>query len=141
QDLEQARHTFAGSTQRINIDFEGKIHKTRRLRRRAVIRQSKRFGCPRERHFQSHRKSVASSPECAKSRSEPRDSTEKVRRGASEDTTKQSGRTAALEMALFLADRDENFPITVGLHRGNKARALHLLDQARGAVVADAQMT
>src|SRR6266540_318139 len=49
--------------------------------------------------------SVASSPECRscqmRSRSETRDSTEEVRRGASEDTTKQSGRAAALGRLLF----------------------------------------
>src|SRR6266545_2664279 len=47
----------------------------------------------------SHFKNVASNPECAKARSEPRDSTEEVRRGASEDTTKQSGCAAVFQMA------------------------------------------
>ncbi len=42
--------------------------------------------------------------------------------------------------ALALRRRHQHFAVAVGLHRRHEARALHLLDQTRGAVVADAQV-
>src|SRR5262249_27500935 len=41
---------------------------------------------------------------------------------------------------LLLADRHQDFAVTVGLHRRDESRALHLLDQPRRPVVADPQM-
>ena len=46
-------------------------------------------------HVRNRRRGVTSSSERAKARSETQDSTDEVRRGASEDTTKRSGRAVA----------------------------------------------
>src|SRR5439155_4042510 len=56
-----------------------------------------------------------SSPECAKARTEPRDSTEEVRRGASEDTTKQSGRAVAFERLLREHAMHEPLPAPIAI--------------------------
>jgi hypothetical protein len=36
--------------------------------------------------------------------------------------------------------RGDDLPVAIGAHRRDEAGALHLFDQARGAVVADAQV-
>src|SRR5690242_2429276 len=55
----------------------------------------------------------------------------------------QLGQPRTLEILAFLGrpGRRQYFAVAVGLHRGNQAGALHLLDQSRGAVVADPQMS